>query len=467
MHLKRYFDRIVIVNLKRRPDRLARIQHALKQCDWPFRRPEIFAAVDGDMLPCPEGWQSGGGAWGCMRSHQQILERAMVDDIDSLLVLEDDACFVDRFKEKVSEFLRAVPEDWDQLMLGGQHINILGMPTLVKPGVYRCTDCERTHCYAIRGQFLRKLYSRWLNGGEFNGEVHCDWIMGRDPELQIKHNVYAPESFLVGQDRGRSDINGGMQPKQFWNPPAPDLPVINLHAPQLVVAELRQYGIHTGYNRDLQTDLDTGLVELFRETESDPAARVGRLRWWINQIHWEVASEPYLTCTIWHPEATPELVRQARQEHVYEVCATNVSGALGQLPPELRRPYRPVFSKAFVVHLHAPKRVMDGLRRFGCHNGYWRDPETGLDNGLIQLCRDSAASADRIQALGKTISILQREAETIHQGVAVIWHPEIDAEMVQQATPAKLLAIEAQNIREVLEQLDVARSAHYVQPVIS
>ncbi len=72
---------------------------------------------------------------------------------------------------------------------------------LVKEGIIRCTDCERTHCYAIRGEFMRKLSRRWLGGGKFNGSRHCDWIMGRDPEMQLSHKVYAPEFFLVGQDR--------------------------------------------------------------------------------------------------------------------------------------------------------------------------------------------------------------------------------------------------------------------------
>jgi hypothetical protein len=467
MDLKNYFDRIVVVNLKRRPDRLVGFKAALRGCDWPFRRPMVFDAVDGSIVPSPHGWQSGGGAWGCMRSHQRILEEALMDGVNNLLIMEDDACFAPEFRQKVEEFLREVPDDWDQLMLGGQHINVNGKPKLVKPGVYRCTDCERTHCYAVRGRFLLRLYQRWVHGGDFDGEVHCDWIMGRDPELQCRHNVYAPERFLVGQERGRSDIDGSLQPRKFWNPPTSDLPVIFLQASQAAVAELRSYGIHTGHHRDPKTDLDNALMGIFAETKGDPNGRVDRLRDWIMGMQWEVVSDTHLICTIWHPDATLDLVKQAARGPVYEISSSTVEGALRQLPEGLQRARRPLLAVACVIYLEAPPRVMEGLRVKGWHNGYWLDDNTGLDNGLNQICRDFPERDRRIEALGVTIKILQNEAEAIYQGVAVIWHPEFDAEMVQLATKARVVKITAKSIRDAAEQWDDAKITILDEPMES
>lgn len=466
MDPKTYFDRVVLINLKRRPDRLARITEHLHECKWPFKWPKVFPAIDGSIVASPEGWQSGGGAWGCMRSHQQIFERAMMDKVKSLLILEDDACFAPDFTDKVMEFLNIVPEDWDQLMLGGQHINQNGTPVLIKPGVYRCTDCERTHCYAIRGDFLTKLYQRWVRGGDYNGEVHCDWIMGRDPSMQASHHVYAPERFLVGQDRGKSDINGGIHARKFWNPPSSDLPVIFLQAPPSLMPVLRQHGFHTGFNRDVTTDIDNGLTKIFSATTNSEGERAQRLRSWINDIQWEVASDPFRICTIWHPEATLELVQRASTWPVFHISSDTVDEVFSQLPQELRRSSRPSLARSFVISLRVSRRVAEGLKKYGFHMGYWINEETGIDNGLINLCKEYSKPEERVTALAAVIKILQSEAETIHNGVATIWHPDIETNLVNAATIARVIEIKSKSIREALEQWEEAKDLFY-KPYLS
>jgi len=122
MNLKRYFDRVVLINLKRRPDRLEQAKLALNQCHWPFRQPEIFEAVDGTASTPRSDWKASPGAWGCLQSHHQILSKAIKDGVKRLLVLEDDIFFTQNFPEKVQRFLETVPSDWDQLMLGGGSI---------------------------------------------------------------------------------------------------------------------------------------------------------------------------------------------------------------------------------------------------------------------------------------------------------------------------------------------------------
>jgi hypothetical protein len=146
----------------------------------------------------------------------------------------------------------------------------------------------------------------------FNGTRHCDWIMARDPEMQFSHKVYAPAYFLVGQDREcQSDIYGTCLQRKFWNPPGPDRCVINLHAPANVVSALRHHGLCTGDGVDRKGDLGKKLVTYFEKTQGDAVARVEILRDWIKQLQWELAAEPTLTCTLWHPEADPKLVRAA------------------------------------------------------------------------------------------------------------------------------------------------------------
>lgn len=44
-NLQQTFDRVVVINLARRADRLARFNRLL--CDWPFKTPQRFEAIDG------------------------------------------------------------------------------------------------------------------------------------------------------------------------------------------------------------------------------------------------------------------------------------------------------------------------------------------------------------------------------------------------------------------------------------
>jgi hypothetical protein len=245
--LGNYFDQVWVINLKRRPERLARFWQSIEKSGWPFRTPTVFRAIDASKVGVPRFWRSGAGSYGCMRSHLVLLERAVQDDVGSLVVMEDDAAFTSTFGKDVADFLRKVPKDWQCLMLGGQHFK--SKPFLVVPGVVRAGGGKgilRTHCYALRGQEIMKaLYMTWADSA-----VHCDWVMG---PCVAQFNTYAPDPFLVGQASGRSDISGGENPLNFWRLPSGKEPVIVLRAPRQAMEGLRSRGFHAGHTRDSET----------------------------------------------------------------------------------------------------------------------------------------------------------------------------------------------------------------------
>lgn len=301
--LYKAFDRVVLINLKRRPDRLLSLRNELSEKGWPFAQPQVFEAVDGSLVPTPDGWLSGAGAWGCMASHRRVLEQAISDGVKSLLVLEDDACIRHSFSQDVARFLSAVPDDWDQLMLGGQHI---GNTQQVSDGVVRCFNCQRTHAYAIRGKMLRDLYALWCSP---KSDRHCDHLMG---PMQSRYKVYASSPFLFGQTRSHSDITNSVNPTKFWQPPTGREEVLVLRCDVDTVKRLRAKGVHTGYARDPVTDVDVGLT--------GPLTDV-KLRRWVSDLQWECVSETGLTLGVWHPDATVEMVKRCWSGPVREVTS--------------------------------------------------------------------------------------------------------------------------------------------------
>jgi hypothetical protein len=307
------FDRVVILTLARRPERLEQCFAQLTPQRWPFLLPDVFYGVDGQAVPTPPGFKQGGGAWGCLSSQRRIIEQALQDGVDHLLVLEDDFLLRPRFREDVRRFLAELPADHDGCMLGGQHQY---PPETISPGIVRCFNTQRTHAYSARRPWLEELYRIWCCP---QADVHCDWLMG--PAMRRFH-IYAPDPFLIGQRRSPSDICGRENPTSFWTPPTGQEPIILLRCPQAALPALREHGWHTGYTRDPVTDEDAGLQAV--------ASGNKRLRDWVDQLMWEVVSEDGWVLCVWHPLITAAQLRAAWSGPVLEIHAACAVGAIQQ-----------------------------------------------------------------------------------------------------------------------------------------
>jgi GR25 family glycosyltransferase involved in LPS biosynthesis len=206
------FDRVYLINLESRPDRLEAFRERQKLRGWKLPDPIVYPAIHGDTVGAPKRFTEGGGAHGCRQSHVRILEDCLMDGVESVLVMEDDAEWFDEVWLRLESFLKVVPADWDCLMLGGWHER---PSTPVGPGVCRAVKVGGTHAYAVRGRAMKSLLALW-----YDCTVHIDWAMS--DHWQKKWNTYCPTPFLFGQGAGRSDISGRsrLQP-QFGGPAAP------------------------------------------------------------------------------------------------------------------------------------------------------------------------------------------------------------------------------------------------------
>ncbi len=254
--LYNFFDKVVVVNLDRRPDRMAQFERHIAAIDWPFRRPERFAAVEGRGSSPPSWWRAGGAAWGCHQSHVRIIEQAIREQLSSILILEDDVFFENGLRQRAGSFLTAVPDDWQQIYLGGQHLSQRRQPPVrVNDQVLRPFNVNRTHAYALHRRGF-ELVHQWLTDFESHSHRpahHVDHRLGALHESgQIK--VYAPNQWLAGQWESHSNIKGKTMPVRLWNGHQvkgrsyPFVAVIGLHrsGSSCLAGVLHALGVHMG-----------------------------------------------------------------------------------------------------------------------------------------------------------------------------------------------------------------------------
>jgi glycosyl transferase family 25 len=135
----------VCINLERRPERWKRVQARFYKINlWPVER---FSAVDGTEIPIPATWRDSPGAYGCLQSHLAVVLQARAAGRESVLIMEDDVLFDEKFHEKFRERVRGLPENWDMLFFGCLHSD---KPTPVANGIVKLRGSFSTFMYALR-----------------------------------------------------------------------------------------------------------------------------------------------------------------------------------------------------------------------------------------------------------------------------------------------------------------------------
>jgi len=135
-----YFDRIYVINLRRRQSKLIEIVQKLKRLNISA---EIVEAVDGYKLPHIDEYKMyktiplflenahpeesklkrkliySPGVWGHLKSNRLILKDALAKGYQRILILEDDAMFMKNFHQEFEKFTAATAGiNWKFLYLG-------------------------------------------------------------------------------------------------------------------------------------------------------------------------------------------------------------------------------------------------------------------------------------------------------------------------------------------------------------
>lgn len=265
-----------VINLDFCKDRLEAFQDK-----WPensvIERPQRFRAVHGDTCPSPLSWKAGNGAWGCLMSHIGVIQQAMMDKLPAFAVFEDDAWFCDDFPDKLEQFMGAVPEDYQQVYLGGDLMHAHHHPpVVVNNQVLRPFNVNRTHAMIFGGYRIREMY-RYICNLPYLSEDHIDHHLGRWHE-DSRNKVYCPHEWLVGQFGFQSNVSGKKDDPTLFTPPRNYVQSHELHtnpvcvvfkASSTLIPDCKSF-LHFG-NQINNLGIDVSLAEAMRLRNPTPA----------------------------------------------------------------------------------------------------------------------------------------------------------------------------------------------------
>ncbi len=149
-----YFDRLAIIHLPDRVDRLQALSMELSKVGIDIDSPRV-AIPDPPMPKTPNGYASR-GVYGSFLSHIEIIEKAYRDGLDTVWVLEDDAIFSRRFRtqqQRIAGLLR--DNEWDMCFIGHTvHNELPDSPT----GLLRFSGpFIWAHSYAVHRRVMPRL----------------------------------------------------------------------------------------------------------------------------------------------------------------------------------------------------------------------------------------------------------------------------------------------------------------------
>lgn len=183
MRINDYFDKVVVINLDKRTDRLDKITEQLNDLGITFER---FSAIDGTgKNPIIAGRDSHVEVW------KQNLGK-------KVLILEDDAYFVEGFQERFDEIIQTLPEDWDVFYLGALIDKMTGKVIKVNNDWYRQIVSTGTQAYCLHPDMMQYFIDRI--------EIYDGYI---DVGLRIlaeDTNAYITQPNLVTQYPSYSDL---------------------------------------------------------------------------------------------------------------------------------------------------------------------------------------------------------------------------------------------------------------------
>ena len=188
MKVNDWFDQVVVINLDRRSDRMEKLDKQLSDLGITYKR---FSAIDADVLgvePMVAGTMS----------HVMVMKKYAGKRV---LVLEDDALFVDDFNEKFDQAMPELPNDWGIFYLGALLPKGTGeVQDIGNKYWFKQIMSTGSHAYCIKPDMMNEIAYK-LDGYQWYIDI------GLRLENEFR-NCYIVQPNLVTQFASFSDLRG-------------------------------------------------------------------------------------------------------------------------------------------------------------------------------------------------------------------------------------------------------------------
>lgn len=183
-----YFEKIFLINLDKRTDRWESAQKELDKVGI-LDRTKRFSAIE----------DTTNGAIGCAGSHITIIKTAKLGGWKTVLILEDDVCFLDNTLEVLDKVVKDLKryDYWEMLYLG---LNPLRKMSSISPNLLKVNGAYTTHAYAVSSRFYETILAKPV--------VPIDVHYSR---LHVRHkNIFAVNPMIASQSNSHSDIENAI-----------------------------------------------------------------------------------------------------------------------------------------------------------------------------------------------------------------------------------------------------------------
>lgn len=189
-----YFDKIYCINLDRATDRW---KECVKQFNLYNINVERFSAIE------PENGANGllKGEIGCMRSHYEIIKKAKEENLNSVFIMEDDIVLTNNFNTVFDNIIKQLPENWDFIYLGGNHIGGLEKIT---DNISKMKFTHTTHAVGIKNTMFYSILETLKQEYKQVDVYYAMMMQFCNAYVTRPHLAYQRDGFSYIQNRNRN-----------------------------------------------------------------------------------------------------------------------------------------------------------------------------------------------------------------------------------------------------------------------